>query len=1663
MGITQFHFIQFIITMRKILLTLSFLCLGALSAFADLPFRNHRYDAFKVLKITPEHTVFVGNSITNMHEWWEAFGNPKIINRGVSGAVSNEMLANLESVVAGRPKQIFFMIGTNDLGTAGLNTAAQVARNVRTTLKRCQLETPETQLFVQSILPSRQRNLALQKETNDSLKKICTEMKVTYIDLWNDLLSVSESNNNSHTLDGVHLTASGYRIWCNKIARYVGSECVYPASAPDNACNLGGSYGMRATYFSMLPVCKDDILLIGDATIHGGEWHELLHSDKVKSRGTGWGYPGPDIATIKKMVSGIFKGRSDNEEPAQIYLYIGTADLNNTNKTVDAVVAEYRTLVGEIRKQAPNAPIYVQAILPKSDAASNTNRIVPFNTKLQALVKELANVEYIDCYTPFVKEGMANPAYFSGNYLYGKGYAKLSQLLAKTMGAGIIPTSDEEANINYAVFNQRTELGDIISRAEGLKLGNEVGAYTPEAAADLLKALPSAYMLLSKQDATGAELAAMGKELNALMTTLLPKLNLPKASTADNETWYQLYTPNRENRYLTSNGTGKELTGNDKQAYARMMWKFVSRTDGTFDIINREDSGYVSPTANFNAAVSTSATAPAQGWELSYSNTAGLFIIRSGKVQLNQTQKNLNYALYNWSSGQDGLDREDAGCQFAIVNAPAVIPEPHANPIAVLDSVVLDGTMPYAVPADVASEIFKHKSVTVAIDFTPKVAPAQPAMLFASSNSKGQDYFGVVTRETNKYGLQYVGNSHKEGWYTWGGKDLTKRSQIVITMNGETETYHYYFNGKADRSVSGMGEYGYRTFGNVPNVDGLYLGGVVRQDKINEYPFAGTIHSVRIWDRVLTADEVASLTYGKEDLPEGTYQIDMAHGKFVKSNQNGTWHQVWQSDVTNPVLQLDASHNNMTKDDQGNILAYVGQYSPENYALIVPVGYAVTGFSFDVINHEHNDAIEVACGTTKLITSNKVQHFAVSGLKEQTATFTLKGVNKGLKLTNFHVTVAKGEYIVEEQFEVFPTLNSTAIPYRIPGIATAKNGDVIAVADYRHSRSDIGFAGSANGRIDLHARVSHDNGKTWDDITTIVEGQGKNATDLFYTGFGDPCIVADRETNDVLVLSCSGDISFPSGTREHHQGIARFISTDFGKTWSAPTNLAESIYSQFDNSKRGPIRSMFIGSGKIHQSRYTKVGSHYRLYCAALVRDVNATMCNYVLYSDDFGANWKVLGGTDNAPIPSGADEPKAEELPDGSVVISSRCNGGRYYNVYSFTSAKKAEGSWGTVAFSGKNNNGVTAEGNSCNGEIMILPVTRRADNKPLYLALQSLPFGSGRANVGVYYKELASYEDFCSADSLAANWEGRHQASRMSSAYSTMTLQADSTIGFVYEEDTHRTNGGGYTIVYKNYSLEHLTDSLYSVRAEEGYADWIKACGERKVEIISEQQTGDFVGMYDRQQLSLLKETGAQCVTDPSPETYEQIQQVASSHRIALENGAVYMLQNKLYPSKKLALNENLTEYVGKEGRDDYMEFVFTQDEAGNWKVYNEKYNKWLGVTGQTEERVPATTKADAATYEVTSSATGFSVLSCTKPGNGGIPAIHLAAHGHVVPWTSSADASMWQICKVGMSTDLDSVLTPAPAAQPTRIYDLQGRLVKKPVLGGVYIVNGRKKLVK
>ena len=403
-----------------------------------------------------------------------------------------------------------------------------------------------------------------------------------------------------------------------------------------------------------------------------------------------------------------------------------------------------------------------------------------------------------------------------------------------------------------------------------------------------------------------------------------------------------------------------------------------------------------------------------------------------------------------------------------------------------------------------------------------------------------------------------------------------------------------------------------------------------------------------------------------------------------------------------------------------------------------------------------------------------------------------------------------------ERFEVFQLLNPSDIPYRIPALAVTKDGTLIAVADYRHSGTDIGV--TDKGRIDLHYRLSYDNGNTWTDVMPLIEGKGAQSPDFMNVGFGDPCIVADRESDRVLLLSCAGNVSFQNGTRQNHQNIARFYSEDGGKTWSAPEDIAESIYSQFDASKYGPVRSMFVASGRIMQSRITKVGNYYRLYCAVLVRDKSAKHMNYVLFSDDFGGSWKILGDINTPAVYNTADEPKVEELANGTIIISSRYNGGRYYNFFTYTDINAGVGKWETATFSGAANNGVESKDNSTNGEIMIIPVTRTADDKAMYLALQSVPLGPQRKNVGIYYKELCDeFDDYISPIEFARDWDGVKQVTTLNSAYSTMAWQRDNRLGFLYEEETHGASTlayGGYTIVYECFDIEVLTDGKYSFR---------------------------------------------------------------------------------------------------------------------------------------------------------------------------------------------------------------------------------------------------------
>lgn len=408
---------------------------------------------------------------------------------------------------------------------------------------------------------------------------------------------------------------------------------------------------------------------------------------------------------------------------------------------------------------------------------------------------------------------------------------------------------------------------------------------------------------------------------------------------------------------------------------------------------------------------------------------------------------------------------------------------------------------------------------------------------------------------------------------------------------------------------------------------------------------------------------------------------------------------------------------------------------------------------------------------------------------------------------------------------LFSTLsgNIDTPPYRIPGISCGKDGRLIATAARLVCGTDPGY-----GQVDVVCRTSDDNGRSWSEVKEVAVGTGiTSATENFFeTAFGDPAVVADRESDEVLIMAVAGCTVYSSKntTRRNPNLIAAIRSLDGGETWQKPENQTEAIYSLFDGSH--PMDAAFVGGGRIFQSRVVKLGRYYRLYAALAARPNG----NRVLFSDDFGRTWKALGGNEATPVPDG-DEPKCDELPDGRVIISSRTGNGRYYNIFTYTDKERGEGIWQNQTHCNFADSGRTPSANPTNGELLVVKARRTSDDTLVNLVLQSVPMGPGRSNVGIYYKEIEDLSAISSVSDFCTKWKGCYQVSHTASAYSSMELQADGRIGFFYEETltkwgtkpnpvstTFPTGAGqhnfdGFENVYVPLRLETITQGQYSI----------------------------------------------------------------------------------------------------------------------------------------------------------------------------------------------------------------------------------------------------------
>jgi lysophospholipase L1-like esterase len=206
-------------------------------------FYFNRIEEFKKRPIGKDKIVFLGNSLTKGGgDWSKRFNAENIVNRGISGDYTNGILKRLEEIIHYQPRAVFLMAGINEFWSDNSDrpyiTPKHVAKNIITICKRIKEKSPETEIFIQTILPvNNQQYLDVKKvdynfllsdyspTVNDQVRQtnsiLMRNNEFTVINLYKLFLNDESILDTTMSSDGIHINEKGYQVWVNKIKPFV--------------------------------------------------------------------------------------------------------------------------------------------------------------------------------------------------------------------------------------------------------------------------------------------------------------------------------------------------------------------------------------------------------------------------------------------------------------------------------------------------------------------------------------------------------------------------------------------------------------------------------------------------------------------------------------------------------------------------------------------------------------------------------------------------------------------------------------------------------------------------------------------------------------------------------------------------------------------------------------------------------------------------------------------------------------------------------------------------------------------------------------------------------------------------------------------------------------------------------------------------------------------------------------------------------------------------------------------------------------------------------------------------------------------------------------------------------------------------------------------------
>ena len=218
------------------LLLCSFSLLFLLSSFVLYHYATFDHNKVKIVTKTKEvvkgvleeNVVFLGDSITDFYDLKKYYPDHFVVNSGISGNITDDILDDMEKrVYQYNPSKVFLLIGTNDLHKE--RKVEEVVENIQKIITEIKENRPKVEIYLESIYPvnkdigdgAQNRHNEDIRSINDKLEEYCHDEKITYIDLYDDLANDEESLKEEYTKDGLHLNDEGYDKVTEKIEKYL--------------------------------------------------------------------------------------------------------------------------------------------------------------------------------------------------------------------------------------------------------------------------------------------------------------------------------------------------------------------------------------------------------------------------------------------------------------------------------------------------------------------------------------------------------------------------------------------------------------------------------------------------------------------------------------------------------------------------------------------------------------------------------------------------------------------------------------------------------------------------------------------------------------------------------------------------------------------------------------------------------------------------------------------------------------------------------------------------------------------------------------------------------------------------------------------------------------------------------------------------------------------------------------------------------------------------------------------------------------------------------------------------------------------------------------------------------------------------------------------------